>query len=89
MHFVHHSVAHGVYDKPQVFAIVIRAQKLYSTDDEDLRHAQIMPDGEKYRGSNYYFIFPPTTGNRPIFIFIFSPRTMGKNNLSELVIRRI
>ncbi len=33
--------------------MAIRAEKLYSTDDEVLRHAQIMPDRKKYRVSKY------------------------------------
>ncbi len=40
------------------FVSLIRAQKLYSTDDEVLRHAQIMPDGKKYwKQANFYFYF--------------------------------
>ena len=35
---------------------LLRPTKLYSTDDEALRHSQIMPDAKKYRVSNYFFI---------------------------------
>ena len=36
---------------------MFRPQKLYSTDDEVLRHAQIMPNGKKIQSVQLSFYF--------------------------------
>ncbi len=68
--------------------IDIRPDKLYSTDDEVLLHAQIMPDGKKYRVSNFLF-FSSDMGLQAYFIFnVFLSDTPGIP-LSGSVNRRI
>ncbi len=42
----------------------LRPGKLYSTDDEVLRHAQIVPDGKKNTQFPIIFLFFPPTSHQ-------------------------
>ena len=55
----------------------LRPQKFYQTFGPKERQWSIL----SFFPSDFYVrptFFPPTTGNKPIFIFIFFPPTMGK-----------
>ena len=47
----------GVEVSATVFFFSLRPPKLYSTDDEVLRHSQIMPDGKKIQSFQLFFFF--------------------------------